>query len=373
MLAFAAFSCSASKSPAVTLQPPAPVNPGTASKIPAPGQWDKLLSSARAEGKVVIVTSMGPEVKGALVKAFQDKYGIEVDFMIMRGQETVVKLQNERRAGIYVNDLVIGGTTTLTGILVPAGYLEPVEPNLFLPEVTDPKVWWNGKLPLTGYGHGISVMKYVNIPIAINTDLVKPEEIRSYRDLLNPKWKGKIVMDDPTVTGSGGKLASYILKEGIAGGEEFLRGLVRQDPVINRDRRLVAEWLARGKYAIAIAARPEMVKPLLEIGMPLKWLTPQEGTYVTSGGGNASLLKNPLHPNAARLFLNWVLTRESAILWSKATDTQSAREDVPTDFLSQDHVRKPGVKYVDSDTEEFEVQNAALFEASRAIFAPILK
>lgn len=337
------------------------------------GQWEKLVSGAKAEGKVVIVTSMGPEVKQALVKGFQDRFGIEVDFLIMRGQETVVKLQNERRAGIYMNDVVIGGATTLTSILAPSGWFEPIEQALILPEVTDPKVWWSGKLPLSGYGHGIAVMKYVNVPLAINTDMVKPDEIKSYLDILNPKWKGKIVMDDPAVTGSGGKLATYILRESIAGGEDFLKGLVKQDPVINRDRRLVAEWLARGKYAIAIAARPEMMKPLLDMGMPVKWVTPQEGAYVTAGGGFASLLNRPLHPNAARLFLNWVLSKEAAIMWQRATDTQSARVDVPIDSLSQDHIRKPGMKYFDSDQEQFEKDSPALFETVRVIFAPVMK
>jgi len=373
LLGIAVASCASGPGPSSTASLPAPTNTIAPVKEQAQGQWEKLLSGAKAEGKVVIVTSMGPEVKQALVKSFQDKFGIEVDFLILRGQETVVKLQNERRAGLYVNDIVIGGATTLSSILSPSGYLDPVEPELILPEVKDPAVWWAGKLPLSGYGRGISVMKYVNVPILINTEQVKIEEIKSYRDLLNPKWRGKIVMDDPTVTGSGGKLATYILREEIAGGEEFLRGLVRQEPAINRDRRLVAEWVARGKYAIAIAARPEMVKPLMEMGVPVRWVTPQEGTYVTAGGGFASLLNRPLHPNAARLFLNWVLTREAAILWQRATDTQSARVDVPTDTLSLDHVRKPGVKYFDSDLEEFEKQSTVLFENVRVIFAPVMK
>lgn len=373
LLSLIVISCSANPSTVQVPESQESASISASTKEQSKSEWDKLVSAAKAEGKVVILTSMGPEVKQVLVKAFQDKYGIEVDFLVMRGAEIATKLQNERRAGIYANDLTIGGATTLSGIMAPNGWVDSVESALILPEVKDPAVWWAGKLPLSGYGGGISVMKYVNVPLLINTDQVKPGEIKSYRDLLNPKWKGKIVMDDPSVTGSGGKLANYILRENIAGGEELLRGLVKQEPVISADRRLVAEWVARGKYSIAICARPEMVKPLMDLGLPVSWVTPQEGTYVTGGGGFASILNKPQHPNAAKLFLNWVLTREAAVLWQGATDTQSARVDVPIDKLSQDHIRKPGIKYFDSDVEEFEKQSTEGFKLIKEIFAPVLR
>lgn len=156
----------------------------------------------------------------------------------MRGPEIAMKLQTERRAGLSLTDIVFTGSSTLVAVLKPEGYVEPMEPQVILPEVRDPKAWWAGRIPLVGYGYGVGVLKYSSVPLSINTEKVKPEEIKSYRDLLNPKWKGRIVMDDPTVGGSGLKWASYILWTGKAGGEDFLRSLVRQEPVINRDRRI---------------------------------------------------------------------------------------------------------------------------------------
>lgn len=343
-----------------------------AAKLPD-DPYKRLISQARAEARVVAVTSMGPEVGRAITKAFQDKFGIELEWLSMRGQETAVKLQTERRSGVYTADIVIGGGTTLNTVLAPSGFLDPIETALFLPEVTEAKVWWDGRLPLIGAGYGFSIQKYVEVPLAINEELAKPEEIKSYNDLLNPKWKGKIVMDDPTVTGLGGKLASYIIKQKLAGGEEFLRSLVKQEPVITRDRRLLSEWLARGKYTIAIGARAEMTTVFIEMGSPIKFLNLGEGTFVTSGGGMVSLVNKAMHPSAARLFANWILTREAGTIWAKASAMQSARNDVPTDFLDAAHVRQPGVKYFDGDLEEFEKELPGLFAISRGIFAPVMR
>ncbi len=335
-------------------------------------EWGKWLEASKRERRVLIVTNIGPEVNRALSQGFQEKFGIQAEFIVMRGPEIAMKLETERRAGLNLTDIVFTGSSTVVANLQPGGHLEPMEPQLILPEVRDPKVWWAGKLPVVGYGYAVGVLKYASIPLSINTEKVKPEEIKSYRDLLNPKWKGRIVMDDPTVGGSGLKWASYVLWTKTAGGEEFLRSLVRQEPAINRDRRLVVEWLARGKYDIALNARPEVMKSFIDLGAPLKFLTPQEGTYVTAGGSVASLKKNAAHPNAANVFLNWLLTKEAALLWSKASGTQSARVDVPTDFLYSEDLRQPGIKYFDGDEDEF-VKNGEVPETLRAIFEPVLK
>lgn len=335
-------------------------------------EWGKWLETSKKERSVVIITNIGPEVNRALSQAFQEKLGIQAEFIVMRGPEIAMKLETERRAGLKLTDIAFTGSSTLVAVLSPGGFVEPMGPQIILPELKDPKVWWNGKLPLTGLGYGMGVLKYSSVPLAINTDKVKPDEIKSYRDLLNPKWKGRIVMDDPTVGGSGLKWASYILWTKTAGGEDFLRSLVKQEPAISRDRRLVVEWLARGKYDIALNARPEVTKPFIDMGTPIKFLTPKEGTYVTAGGSVASLSKNAAHPNAAKVLLNWLLSKEAAILWSKNSGTQSARMDVPTDFLFSDHLRQAGIEYFDGDEDEF-VKNGEVPETLMAIFAPVLK
>src|SRR3972149_2861201 len=99
-------------------------------------------------------------------------------------------------------------------------------------------VWWEGKLRWVDPDHKILVFIAFPIPWAvINTDLVKPEEINSYKDLLNPKWKGKIILLDPTMTGPSGKLFSTSVKFLV--GIEFWRDLAKQEPVITRDSRVV--------------------------------------------------------------------------------------------------------------------------------------
>lgn len=87
-----------------------------------------------------------------------------------------------------------------------------------------------------------------------------------------------------------------------------------------------------------------------------------------------TLLNKPLHPNAAKVFLNWIFTKEAGELWSRAANAQSSRVDVSTEFIRPDQVRKPGVKYFDSDNDEFMVKLRDIATPNiKNIFAPILK
>lgn len=337
-------------------------------------EWNNLVATARKEGQVNIASAAGvTEVRESIGKALQTKFGIGMELTIMGPAEVAQKLVMERKAGIYHRDIYIGGSTTILTVMKPNGFLDPIEPNLILPEIRNPAAYWNNELPLTADGHAISIIKGITHTTLINTDLVKEEEIKSYRDLLNPKWKGKILMDDPTTAGSGQKLASYIYIQDIAGGADFLKDFVKQDPTLTRDRRLLSEWVARGKYAIAICSREEMTMPFIDMGAPLKFIIPKEGLYVTHGGQAVTLLNKPLHPNAAKVFLNWIFTKEAGELWSRAANAQSSRVDVSTEFLRPDQVRKPGVKYFDSDNDEFMVKLQEVNPAIKAIFAPVMQ
>jgi len=180
--------------------------------------------------------------------------------------------------------------------------------------------------------------------ITINTKLVKSDELKSYRDLLNPKWKGKIAWYDPTVAGAG-----QMAFVGLANlmDIQFLRDLGKQYLIFTRDLRLQVEWVARGKYPIGIGVKPESVAEFIQAGAPISNNPVAEGTYTYTAG--IALMKNAPNPNAAKLFLNWLVSRDGQIVASKAYGSQSAREDIPTDFLGRFEVRKPGVKYLQVD------------------------
>lgn len=329
-------------------------------------EWDKILQAAKKEGSVIVYGTMGSEPRAALSSSFNNKFAIKAEFITGKGAEISQRLLRERRAGIYMADVYVGGPTTLLNALKPSGVFETLPPYIFLPEILEPKVWYGGRLPYLDRDKvAFSFAAYASPSIAINTELVREPEVKSYQDLLNPKWKGKIVMNDPTVAGSGSTwftmVSLYIMNL------DYMRQLVKQSPTIIRDQRLQVEWLARGRFAIAITPKPEEMGEFIRAGAPIKNIAPEEGMYLTMGGGNAAVFNLAPHPKAAKLFVNWLLSREGQIVYSKYHNVQSAREDIPTDFVDPIKLRQPDVKYF-ATSEEFFVKEKDMWDISREIF-----
>lgn len=376
-LAIALISCS--KSGGIAPAPSTEIIPlalEDSAKEDGKTKWDKLAESARREGTLVVYGPGAYEVRLGLAEPFQRKYGVNVETLALRGAENSARIFSERRAGIYIPDLSFGGATTLITDLKPAGVLDTISPTLLLPEFLDPsdlkKNWWGGELRYVDKGKYIlSFSLYPSPGLAINTDLVKSPDIVSYFDLLNSKWKGKILWNDPTLAGTGlrwfGMVGRKIMNW------DFLRELTKQEPVIIRDQRLQAEWLARGRYPVAISPNNSYMRPFFEAGSPVQWLDVKEGSYMTSGGGNVVLMNRAPHPHAAKLFLNWLLTQEGQKLWTRTKQIQSLRLDIDTGHLDPVEVRKPDVKYVIADDEELLLLEPENSRLARDILAGLIK
>ena len=141
-----------------------------------------------------------------LFAEFHEKYPeIKVLGVFGRGADVAKRFMSERRAEKHLADLYVNGMTTGYNVFYKAKALDPIPPLLVLPEVTDLSKWWRGKHhyvdPENQYLLNINGEN--RMVVAFNTKLVNPAEIKSYWDLLNPKWKGKIVAYDPTLGGSG--------------------------------------------------------------------------------------------------------------------------------------------------------------------------
>ncbi len=369
-----ALSCAPKETPAKQDTSPSVSVPATPSATQKQG-WEKefedTLVEARKEGKVVVYQTAGPDLRDALAKAFFNKYGITVESLTGTGAQVSEKIIRERKAGLYLSDLYQGGVTTPTLILKPNGVLDPLEPNFMIPDVKDleliKKVWWEGKLQWVDNDHKILSFMAFPIPwLVMNTELVKADEISSYRDLLNPKWKGKIVMLDPFMPGPGGKLFSTSSKYIV--GLDFWRDFAKQEPLILRDSRQVVEGVARGKYAFTVSPLTDVVEAFRREGAPLAYRMPLEGGSLTAGHGGLAIINNPPHPNASKIFINWILSKEAVELFSKVYNVQSARQDVPTDFLAPERRRLPDVKYVWPEVEDFLLEEGKYYVQGREIF-----
>ncbi|MDP2644480.1 MAG: extracellular solute-binding protein [Desulfobacterales bacterium] len=320
------------------------------------------------------MTSAGGAVGKSLAKAFGNKYAVAVEFITMPGGAGATRIINEQKAGLFVSDLYMGGNTSILVSLKPAGALAALEPQLLLPELTDPqiisKTWWNGALrwldkDRTNLGFVVAAPP----PVVINTDLVTYEEVKSWNNLLEPKWKGKIILHDPTRPGFGGKLAPVL---GEIMGWDYVKQLARQVD-ISANSRLIVEWTSRGKYPIALAPQTAIVTQFQRAGAPLKAFIPVEGIHITSSSGSMALLRNAPHPNATKIFINWLLTKEGQTVFSQAFGQPSARLDVSTEGMLPESIPQPGMKYVIGDSEEFILQQPQQFEKTKEVFTPLVK
>lgn len=330
--------------------PPAAAQSGDGTK-----SWEEMLAAARREGKVVVSGPPSKELRQALPKAFKERYGIAIDYVGGRSNETAARLRAERQAGAVSIDAMIGGIQTMATILHREKMLDPLRPALLLPEVVDGSKWKSGKLWFSDPEqiYILRLFSTLGTPFHINTDKVKPGELRSVQDLLDPKWKGKIAVQDPTTPGSGSNHAAALYAQF---GEEFVRRFyLDQKPGISRDTRQLTDWLARGTYPIALGAEDNEVDRLHEQGLPIVPLeTLADLPAVASAGfGQVAVLNRAPHPNAARVFANWLASKEGSEIFARAKTAAPLRNDIDESFLPPEIIPRPGVTYFDGNGWEF--------------------
>jgi iron(III) transport system substrate-binding protein len=299
-----------------------------------PADLATLAAAAKRESKVVIGIPPSADLRKQLDAAFKSKFGVDIELVPAPGPQNANRIASEQKAGVkYFDALIVGTGTALP--LAHGGMLEAIEPNMVLAEVKDAKNWWGGHI----WEDNLQTKRFLYSFIAevgtgglwYNSAVATPEEFRSLDDLLNPKWKGKIGLSDPRVPGSGQSLWSlcWELK-----GEGFLRKLVQQNLFVSRDLRQIAEALAKAKLAVTMGAGHSQFEPFINSGLPVKQLpTPKEGLPASNGYGIVGVVKNPPHPSAAKLFLNWLLGREGQDFYGKVMKSSTRRLDVDTKWL----------------------------------------
>ena len=320
-------------------------------------EWERTLRAAEKEGEVAVaIYDQGP-VTVEVVDAFQKVFPkIKVNSLRARGSQIGPKIIAERRAEKYLVDLFTGGKGTALSTLHAGKLLDPIKPLLILPEVVDPSKWWQGKLryvdPEEAY-----VLAFVGngggVDVSLNTNLVNPKELKSYWDLVNPKWKGKLVATDPRVRGQDRPVLYFYHSPAL--GPEFMRKLYGEmDIAISRDYRQPIDWLSVGKYAICIPCNSREVEKAMKQGLPIAQINQfKEGVTLTSSGGTLSLLHRAPHPNGAKVFVNWLLSRDAQMVIQKTDGSDSLRIDIPKDSVLAENRRQAGADYLDGDDPKF--------------------
>jgi len=320
--------------------------------------WDTTVRAAKEEGPVVIYPGTG--YSGVLAKFQKEFPDIKVTEILGRSNQHVSRILSERRVGKFLGDVFIGPVTLTYGTMIKAKVFEPIKPALILPEVLDQSKWLDGQLTyLDDERDKVIVFNgQTQIYYSYNTNLVNPNEFKSYWDLLNPKWKGKMVMVHPTY-GTGPAKALRFLYYSPELGPTFLKRLLSEmEPTASRDDRQLVNWLAVGRYSIGLFTFPRRtgLDIAKEQGLPVDWFGPtrfKEGTTLGSGSGNVGILNKAPHPNAARVFVNWLLSREGQKAFQRIVGGDSLRTDIPKDQVPPDIRRTEGVKYLNTDVPEW--------------------
>jgi ABC-type Fe3+ transport system substrate-binding protein len=323
-------------------------------------QWQKLVTAGKRESQVGIVAE---ETYLPVIEEFRKKYpGINISQLGgPSGAERAQKLMAERRADQYLRDIYIGGPASARFGEATYQVFEPIRPALILPEVLDVSKWWRGKHHYSD-DKGQYIFVYEGSVragnIIYNKNLVNPQEITSYWDLLNPKWRGKIVATDAGPRPAGGiqdGLRLFYYHPDL--GSRFLRKLYGEmDVTLSRNQTQILDWVAVGKFALAFFTVGTEAENAIRQGVGIGKFAPgnfKEGGIVNATVGAVSLLNRAAHPNAARVFLNWLLSREGQIVFqntfvpsSAGEQGNSMREDISKDIVPAGYRREAGQKYL---------------------------
>lgn len=314
-------------------------------------EWERTVKAAEQEGQVVVYKISGDTEWNA----FQKKYP-KIKVVLVPGGAAQIqqRLLAERRAGKYLADVVrLGGGTTTA--LFKAKALDPLNTTLILPEVKDVSKWLDGKHHYNDVENQF-VFVYAAFPLHLlgyNNKIVDPQALRSYGDLLDAKWKGKITIKDPREPGGGSPL--LFLYHNPQLGPEYIKKLFSVAALtLIRDERQQTDWLAGGKFPLALTAKATEVEEAKTQGLPVDMMNAhafkKDGVGLEAGGTMIALPNRAPHPNAAKVLINWFLSREGQMTVQKTGPNEpgqnSLREDLPKDHLPWWAQRQSGVKYI---------------------------
>ncbi|HVO91268.1 MAG TPA: extracellular solute-binding protein, partial [Terriglobales bacterium] len=275
-----------------------------------------------------------------------------------KGSDHTQRIVAERRAGKYLADLLMGGSSSYA--TYAPGTLEPLKPLLILPEVADMSAWLNGRLYFADAENRAAVIISGEIGTrrgSYNTQLLDPKEITSWWDLLQPKWKGKLASFDPRVAGGGGETFLFFYYTPALGRKYITRLLSETDLLLTRDLQQGTDWLANGKILFYIGSGQPIMKAKKQ-GLPVDLLPHpmKEGDIMGGGSCCMAVMNRAPHPNATKLFINWVLSREGQSAWQKYAEVNSLRVDIPKIDLPANDVPQKGVNYFMLNSSQYNGQ-----------------
>jgi iron(III) transport system substrate-binding protein len=333
-------------------------------------EWEATLAAAKKEGQLTIYIYRYERMLDAFKKEYPE---IKVVSVAGTGNQLGTRIVTERRADKFIPDVFSTGPNSAFNILYKAKVLDPLRPAMLLPEVTDESKWYGSKLNFVD-PEGKYIFGYLANPssaqLYYNSKFVQEKEFKSHWDLLNPKWKGRIVALDPMLTGLGQTMQFFYYHPNL--GPEFIKKLFgTMDMTYSKQFSQMTDWLGQGKFALCMGCKDgDRAK---HQGLPVEGFDTslwKEGGSFSTGGGSLSLVNRAPHPNAAKIFINWLLSRKGQIAMQKLSDPDdppnSRRIDIPKDDVPPENRIVEGRKYLDVGKPEWQ-DMAPIFQLVREL------
>ncbi len=274
----------------------------------------KLIEGAKKEKKLVWYTTMTLDQSKQVIDRFQKKYPfIEPELFRTGGGPLLNKIFTEARAGRFAWDVVVGRGEMVLPLeqrKLLGSYRSP-ETKMIDKQLVDKKAFW------TAYYINTYVLGY-------NTKMVKKQDVpKTYEELLDPKWKGGQISLD---TEAYGMLQGLIGLWGKEKAVSYFRKLAAQDPVLKRGNTERVQLTVAGEYPLLIAYN-QTIQRLNSRGAPIDWLALEPGVVQVNP---VMLAAKAPHPNVAKLFIDFVLSKEGQEMLS-SFQRIPVRQDVPPD------------------------------------------
>jgi len=307
-----------SANPEPSSPPPAePAAPAASGDQGFEAEWAKIVEAAKKEGEVVIYGQPFTDREQVMLQ-FEKVYPeIKVKYTGMRPNESGPKVIAEQNQGKYLADLYFEVQPDFPS----KESVSMIRDYIVRPELQQDDAWVDGYekgYELTAnsnvYPFGLQPIPFIHI----NNDFIPKGEITSLDDLLDPKWKGKIIVGSFDRPAQGSSSVNGIL---MMKGEEFVRKLMEEQEVQYRifDNRQIMENFATGKYPIAIGTTSTLVRDFVNSGAIKEVSKLEEETITAISPTNIGVLKNPPHPNATKVFVDWFLSKEGQTEWVNRT------------------------------------------------------
>lgn len=292
---------------------------------------DQLIKDAQAEGEVIWYQVPDTATAEAISSAFQEKYGITATFARTTSADLAQRYTAEQESGSPSADVILPLAGEFFDNAVQKGWVTPLE-DLDIPgdpgaSLADERI--QNTVPFSAQTYGW----------AVNTDLVPDSEIpQSWEDLLDPKWKGKIQIPDPSAS------PNYIAYWKLVADEmgmDYLGKLKEQIGRVQGSSTSLTQSLAAGESSIALTAVTAAIAPTIETGAPIKFVNSDPGIVAPTVVGISAKAD---HPNAAKLFTHFLLSDEGVAAFNSpegvdAMDVANTQGEMATTELQEDAMK----------------------------------